>query len=122
MVMINMTSNALQIRVVLGETDMRKSFNGLGGVIRVIHEGEPDPHYLYVFSNRRRNRLKLLYYDRSGVWVATKRLEEGTFSWPAPGKKDEAFIPLTSEALQLLLDGVDLRGAEMREWYRAPQR
>jgi len=116
-----MTSNALRVRVVLGEMDMRKSFVGLSGAIREIHGGEPNPQYLYVFSNRRRNRVKLLYYDRSGVWVAGKRLEQGTFSWPVSRSKEDHILPLTSEALQLLLDGVDLRGAELREWYRDPR-
>ena len=119
--MINMTTNALKVRLVLEETDMRKSFNGLSGAIRRLHEAEPNPQYLYVFSNRRRNRVKLLYYDRSGVWVAAKRLEQGTFSWPSSREKNETVMPLTSEALQLLLDGVDLRGAELREWYRDPR-
>ena len=118
--MISLTSNSLQIRLVLEETDMRKSFNGLSGAIHRLHEAEPNPNYLYVFTNRRRNRLKLLYYDRSGVWVAGKRLEQGTFSWPPPRDKNEVSLPLTPEALQLLMDGVDLRGAELREWYRAP--
>lgn len=118
--MISMTSNVLQVRLVLAETDMRKSFSGLSGAIQRIHEAEPNPHYLYVFTNRRRNRLKLLYYDRSGVWVAAKRLEQGTFSWPSAREPKEVIMPLTAEALQLLIDGVDLRGAELREWYRAP--
>ena len=119
--MMNMTTNALKVRLVLEETDMRKSFNGLSGAIRRLHEAEPNPQYLYVFTNKRRNRVKLLYYDRSGVWVAGKRLERGTFSWPPPRTKEEHTISLTSEALQLLLDGVDLRGAELREWYRDPR-
>ena len=117
--MINLTSNALKVLLVLEATDMRKSFNGLAGVIKHIHQAEPNPQYLYVFTNKRRNRVKFLYFDRSGVWVATKRLEQGTFSWPDPSKEDEVAIPLASEALQLLLDGIDLRGAEMREWYRS---
>ena len=116
-----MTSNTLKVRLVLTATDMRKSFVGLAGAIREFCKTEPNPQYLYVFSNKRRNRLKLLYFDRSGVWVAAKKLEQGTFSWPPAGKAEEKVIPLTSEALQLLLDGVDLRGAEMREWYRDPR-
>ena len=64
--------------------------------------------------------MKLLYFDRSGVWVATKRLEQGQFSWPPARSDEERVMPLTGEALQLLLDGVDLRGAELREWYRDP--
>ena len=118
--MISLTSNALKVRLVLEAMDMRKSFNGLSGAIRSIHEGEPNPTYVYVFGNKRRNRIKILYYDRSGVWVAAKRLEQGTYSWPSGRDKEEAWMPLTPEALQLLLDGVDLRGAQLREWYRDP--
>ena len=55
------------------------------------------------------------------MWVAAKRLEQGAFSWPPARKEGEQVMSLTSEAVQLLLDGVDLRGAELREWYRAPK-
>ena len=115
--MISLTSNSLKVRLVLEPTDMRKSFNGLSSVIQSLHHSELNPQYLYVFSNRCRNRIKLLYFDRSGVWVAAKRLEQGTFSWPPP-QNEEVIMPLTPEALQLILDGVDLKGAELREWYR----
>ena len=117
--MINLTSNALKIRLVLEATDLRKSFDGLGGLALILQQENDFDQYLWIFSNKRRNRIKLLYYDRSGVWVATKRLEQGTFSWPPAAQPDENFIPLASEAVQLLLDGVDLRGAELREWYRS---
>ena len=117
--MFNLTANNLKIRLVIPATDLRKSFNGLGAVIRELHAGEADPAYLYLFCNKNKNRLKALYYDRTGVFVTTKRLEQGTFSWPPQGHPDEQVMPLTSEALQLLIDGVDLRGAQLREWYRA---
>jgi len=118
--MINLTSNTLQVRLILPGTDMRKSFAGLNAAVRLICEIEPNPQYLYVFSNKRRNRIKLLYFDRSGMWVAAKRLEEGYFSWPPARTEGEKVMPLTGEALQLLLNGIDLRGAELREWYRDP--
>lgn len=117
--MINLASPALKIRLILPAVDMRKSFEGLTGVLREFSIANLNAQYLYVFSNKRRNRVKLLYFDRTGVYVVAKRLEEGTFSWPPPGKVAEQVFPLAPEALQLLLDGVDLRGAQLREWYRS---
>ena len=98
---------------------MRKSFDGLTGVLHEFSIANLNAQFLYIFANKRRNRVKLLYFDRTGVYVVAKRLEQGTFSWPPPRKKNEHVIPLAAEALQLLLDGVDLRGAQLREWYRA---
>jgi transposase len=117
--MINLSSSALKIRVILPPVDMRKSFDGLTGVLREHSIAHLNAQFLYVFSNKRRNRIKLLYFDRTGIYVVAKKLEEGTFSWPPPRQTDENVLPLAPEALQLLLDGVDLRGAQLREWYRA---
>ena len=61
--------------------------------------------------------MRNLYYDRTGVCVLAKRLEKGTFSWPLPSKAGLSALSLAPEALQLLFDGIDLRGAEMRPWY-----
>lgn len=119
--MINLSSSALKIRVILPPVDMRKSFNGLTGTLRDYSIAKLNAQYLYVFSNKRRNRVKLLYFDRTGVYVVAKKLEEGTFSWPLPRTAEETILPLAPEALQLLLDGVDLRGPKLREWYRAEQ-
>ena len=60
--MINMTSNAVKVRLVLTGTDMRRSFVGLASAIREFCKAEPNTQYLYVFSNKRRNRVKLLYF------------------------------------------------------------
>lgn len=117
--MINLSSSALKIRLILQPVDMRKSFDGLTGVLREYNIEKLNAQFLYVFSNKRRNRIKLLYFDRTGIYVVAKRLEKGTFSWPPTGKANEKVFPLAPEALQLLLDGVDLRGAQLREWYRA---
>ena len=62
-------------------------------------------------------RIKVLYFDGTGLWVLTKRLEKGTFSWPKPGQADSSKLKLTPEAFAMLTDGVDLRGAQMRPWY-----
>jgi transposase len=73
---------------------------------------------LFVFCNKRRTRLKVLYFDGSGVWLLAKRLEKGTFSWPRVGEVQEGKILLAPEAFAMLTDGVDLHGAKMRPWYR----
>ncbi len=107
--MINLSLSAIKIRIILPPIDMRKSFDGLSGVLRDFKMDKLNAQYLYAFSNKRRNRVKLLYFDRTGIYVVAKRLEQGNFSWPPAGKKDEQVLPLAPEALQLLLDGADLR-------------
>ena len=72
---------------------------------------------LFVFGNRRRNRLKLLYFDGTGVCVLAKRLEAGTFHWPHSAGEPNAKLRLAPQALQLLLDGVDLKAGARRAWY-----
>lgn len=115
--MIGLASGALKIFLALEPQDMRKSFQGLSE-LAVEHLGEElRRESLFVFTNKRRTRIKLLYFDGTGIWVATKRLEAGTFSWPPASEPKQRKLKLSSEALQLLLDGVDLRGAKLRPWY-----
>ena len=73
---------------------------------------------MFVFTNRRRNRLRILFWDRTGLWVCTQRLEQGTFSWPAPVEGGSSKLSPAAEALTLLTDGVDLRGAKLQPWYQ----
>jgi transposase len=68
---------------------------------------------LFVFTNRRRNRLRLLWWDGSGLWVATKRLERNTFDWP---RGEGAAVSLRSEQLTALIAGLQVR--EKPGWYR----
>ena len=97
--------------------DMRKSFNGLSVIAGELVSRGLEDGALVAFTNKPRNRQKILYYDRTGVCVLAKRLETGTFSWPAARSPGSASLSLAPEALQLLLDGIDLRGAQMRPWY-----
>jgi transposase len=103
-----------EIYLVAGVTDMRKSFNGLTAIVQNHLGADPLSGHVFVFCNRKRDRIKLLFWDRSGLWVCAKRLEEGTFAWPANGKKS---IELTTEELTLLLGGIDLDNAKRRRWY-----
>ena len=114
--MIGLPAN-LKIFVALESCDLRKSFNGLVTIADTLKENGLQSGALFIFTNKRRNRLKVLYYDRTGVCILMKRLEVGNFSWPKPSRKDQASLTLSPEALQLLIDGIDLHSATMRPWY-----
>ena len=108
---------ATRIYVALGATDMRKGFNGLYGLVRDRLECDPTSGHVFLFTNARRNRLKLVVYDGSGLWVCAKKLDGGRFRWP---QRDSAVkkIVLTHEELALLLGGIDLTQTRPRKWYR----
>ena len=76
----------VKVLVALEPCDLRKGFNGLEGLVSQRLGEEARSGTLYVFSNRRHNRLKILYFDGTGLWILTKRLEKGTFSWPRPSQ------------------------------------
>lgn len=109
-----MLSGLVMGRVFLaaGPTDMRKSFNGLSGLVRSRLGSDPLSGDLFVFCNRDRTRLKVLYFDTSGLWVFAKRLERGTFAWPR-GDDGRTRIELRYEQLLLLLNGIE--AGELRE-------
>jgi transposase len=106
-----------RIFVATEPTDMRKSFEGLGSIARQILKQDPLSGHLFLFTNRSRNRLKVLFWDGSGLWVMAKRLEKGTFSWPIAEAK-EGCCTLQSEELAALIGGLDLTVAKQRKWYR----
>jgi len=110
-------AGSLKVFVALEPCDMRKGFNGLHALAAERLGEDPRQGAVFVFSNRRRTRLKLLYFDGTGLWVMTKRLEQGTFSWPRSAQPQATKLKLTAEALAMLTDGVDLRGARLRPWY-----
>ena len=110
-------SGALKVYLSLEPADMRKSFTGLSGLVQEHLNGNPYDGALYLFTNKRRNRLKILFWDGSGLWVATKRLEEGRFSWPQASRSGQQKLSLSPEALALLTDGVDLKAGSLKPWY-----
>ena len=111
-------AGSLKVFVALEPVDLRKSFAGLWAVTEQVLREDPASGSLYVFTNRRRNRVKVLYWDGTGLWVMIKRLEEGTFSWPMGVEARNGKLQLSPEALCLLLDGVDLRRGSLRPWYQ----
>jgi transposase len=111
--MLSFTAS-LKIYVAVEPCDMRKSFEGLSALTTTALNQDVRNGALFVFSNERRNRLKILYWDGTGLWVLAKRLERGTYSWP---RGEEKSIELRPEALAMLTDGIELHGAKMRPWY-----
>jgi transposase len=96
---------------------MRKGFEGLYGLVRDRLGLEVQTGHLFMFANARRNRLKVLYWDGSGLWVCAKRLEKGRFSWPLAGD-ESGRVMLSHEELSLLLGGVELTRTRRKDWYR----
>lgn len=110
-------SGSLKVLLAVEPCDMRKSFNGLSALVGEHLLEDPRQGALFVFTNRRRTRLKILYWDGTGLWVVAKRLEKGTFAWPKPCHPTARKMRLAPEALAMLTDGVDLRGTRLRPWY-----
>ena len=110
---------ATRIYVAAGATDMRKNFNGLYGLVRDHLSCDPESGHVFLFANSRRNRLKLLVYDGSGLWVCAKKLDRGCFRWPDVGSTVKKIV-LNHEELALLLGGIDLAETKRRKWYRKP--
>ena len=110
---------ATRIYVATGATDMRKSFNGLYGLVRDPLGCDPESGHVFLFTNARRNRLKLLVYDGSGLWICAKKLDGGCFRWPGT-ETTATKIVLSHEELALLLGGIDLEQTHRRKWYRKP--
>jgi len=108
---------ATRIYVALGATDMRKGFNGLYGLVRDRLECDPTSGHAFLFTNARRNRLKLVVYDGSGLWVCGKKLDGGRFRWPQRDSTVKKIV-LTHEELAMLLGGIDLIETRPRKWYR----
>jgi len=115
-------AGALKVFLFVWPQDLGKSFNGLSALVSAHLQADPYQGSLYVFTNRSHTRLKILFWDGTGLWVACKRLEQGRFSWPKPSRPDQKSLSLTPEALALLTDGIDLKGARMRPWYEREEK
>jgi transposase len=101
----------------LSPADMRKSFDGLSELVRTGLGDDPLSGHLFVFRNRRGDRLKLLYWDADGLAIWAKRLERGTFQFPLASSAT-AGVEVTPTDLALILGGIDLASARRRPRYR----
>jgi transposase len=101
-------------------TDMRKSFDTLAALVRDAIHGDPLSGHLFVFRNKLGDRLKLLFWDTDGYVIYYKRLEEGSFQFPAAAGKGDHGIEIRAADLAMLLDGVDLASVQRRKRYRKP--
>lgn len=108
-------SPAVRIYVATGATDLRRSIDGLAALVRQRFELDPLSGHLFLFRNRRGDRLKILAWDHGGFWVLYKRLERGTFAWPRDDEGDT--VTMRSGDLGLLLSGIDLTQTRRRRWY-----
>ncbi len=104
-----------RIYLAIEPVDMRKQFNGLWAMAVERLKEDPRQGAIFVFGNKDRDRVKLLYWDGSGVWVMAKRLERGRFSWPVGS--DRIKMAMTPEALTMLLAGIDLKEGCQKAWY-----
>jgi len=97
-------------------TDMRKSFDGLHTLVRQVFQLDPLEGHLFLFVNRRRDRVKILWWDRDGLALFYKRLEAGTYQLPDVAK-DAQGVEIDATQLAMLLNGVDLHSAKRRKRY-----
>jgi len=129
--MLSLTGR-LRVFVCTQPADMRRSFDGLCGMAQSLMQQDPLSGHLFVFRNRNRDRLKILYWDRDGLAIWYKRLEEGTWQLPTDVRRSagdvaatdssrESAAEITLEELSLLLGGIDLRSVERRRRYQRPR-
>lgn len=107
---------SVRIFVARGATDQRKSFDGLCALAQDVLRQDPFSGHVFVFFGRRRDRVKVLVWDRSGFWLFAKRLEAGTFA-AVRGTDEAACVELSARDLLLVLEGIELGACRQRRWY-----
>jgi transposase len=110
---------AVRIWLCAPAVDLRRSFDGLAEMVRQHLHLDPLSGHVFVFRNRRSDRVKLLYWDEDGYVIVYKRLEEGVFRFPV-AVGDEAGVTLRAAELAMLLDGVDWQNARRSKRYHRP--
>lgn len=111
-------SGVVKIHLHIGPVDMRKSFRGLYAIAKNELKSNPADGSLFVFCNRSRTLVKVLYFDGTGLCVLAKRLESGTYWWPSKDQHEGPGLELRHEALSMLINGIDLKAGSMRAWFQ----
>ena len=106
-------ATATRVFIAIAPVDLRASFNKLFALTQSVLQQDPLSGHWFVFTNQQRNRVKVLFWDGSGLWVCAKRLEQGRFSWPQSG---EASVQMRSEELLALVTGLEVQAKA--HWYR----
>ena len=104
----------IRVFVAVGASDLRRGIDGLSQLARDQLEQDPMTGHLFVFANRKRDRIKILYWDKSGFAIWMKRLERGSFNWP---RADATHVELSAAELAALLGGIDLATTRRRVRY-----
>ena len=126
---------AARVFLATGHTDMRKGFDGLFALVENVIREDPFSGNLFVFRNRRRDRLKVLWWDRDGLAIFYKRLESGSYQFPLDAGVKASVVKsavsntegtaaarceIQSDELALLLEGIDLGSVKRRQRYQRP--
>jgi hypothetical protein len=117
-------AHGVNVFICTDPADMRRSFDGLVGMAENLMKQDPLTGHLFVFRNRNRDRLKILYWDRDGLAIWYKRLEQGTFQFPTdlkPKEEKPISVEITASDLSLLLGGIDLGSVHRRRRFERPR-
>jgi transposase len=107
----------VKVFLCLQPADMRRSFDGLASMVEQVMQHNPLSGNLFVFRNKRADRVKLLYWEGDGLAIWYKRLEEGCFQFPT-AEEGQTSVTVSATDLAMLLDGVDLPSVRRRKRYR----
>ena len=115
-------AESARIFVARDPVDFRRQFDGLAGIARDEFGMDPCSGHVFVFFNKRRDRIKILVFEHSGFWLHYKRLERGTFDVLVDGEHADGCVEVEARRLRMLLDGLDLRHAKFRRHFADPLR
>src|SRR5450432_352802 len=112
---------AVRVYFATGAVNLRKSFDGLSNEVRGVLARDPLSGHVFVFLNKRRNQVKLLAWKRGGFTIVHKRLERGTFCFPAQVTGEATSVPIDAHELTMLLEGIELGEARTKARWEPPR-